>query len=90
MFGDGGDPPTWWYPARRSLAAALLAGGQPDKALAEANAVLAKWPKDPMSLLVVSRAETAQGRASEAADALKRARSGWSGGALDRVSLNGV
>ena len=90
VFGDGGDPPTWWYPARRSLAAALLAGGQPDKALTEANAVLAKWPKDPMSLLVVSRAETAQGRASEAADALKRARSGWSGGALDRVSLNGV
>eukprot|EP01035_Chromulina_nebulosa_P060261 gene60261-82445_t len=42
VFGDGGDPPTWWYPARRSVAAALLAKGEPDKALAEANAVLAK------------------------------------------------
>ncbi|MES2033134.1 MAG: hypothetical protein V4466_03065, partial [Pseudomonadota bacterium] len=28
-LGDYRDPPPWWYPARRSLAAALLARGQP-------------------------------------------------------------
>lgn len=89
-FGGQNDPPTWWYPARRSLAAALLVGGQPDKALVEANAVLAKWPKDPMSLLVVSRAEAALGRPGPAGDALARARGGWSGGALEQQSLNGV
>lgn len=89
-FGDGGDPPVWWYPAQRSVAAALLADGQADKALAEANAVLAKWPKDPMSLLVISRAEAALGRPAEAKAALDLARAGWAGGALDRVSLNAI
>ena len=87
VFGDGGDPPTWWYPARRSVAAALLAKGEPDKALAEANAVLAKWPKDPMSLLIVARAQTALGKPAEAATAMASARAGWSGEALDGVSL---
>jgi tetratricopeptide (TPR) repeat protein len=90
VFGFGGDPPIWWYPARRSLAAALLAGGKPDQALAEANAVLAKWPKDPMSLLVLSRAEAALGHQAAAADALLRAKAGWSGPAVDGVSLNGI
>ena len=89
-FGDGGDPPTWWYPARRGVAAALLAAGKPDKALAEANAVLAKWPKDPMSLLVVSRAQAALGRQTEADKALAAARDGWAGGPLDRIGLTGI
>lgn len=89
-FGDGGDPPIWWYPTRRSVAAALLAAGKPDKALAEANAVLAKWPRDPMSLLVVSRAEAALGRKGEADKALAAAQAGWAGGALDRVALTGI
>lgn len=90
IFGFGGDPPIWWYPARRSVAAALLAGGKPDQALVEANAVLAKWPKDPMSLVVVARAEAALGRQPASADALARARAGWSGPAVEGVSLNGI
>lgn len=90
VFGFGGDPPIWWYPARRSLAAALLAGGHADQALVEANAVLAKWPKDPMSLLVLSRAEAALGHQPAAVDALTRAKAGWSGGAVEGLSLNGI
>ena len=90
VFGFGGDPPIWWYPARRSLAAALLAGGKPDQALAEANAVLAKWPKDPMSLLLVARAEAALGHQAEAAEALGRARAGWSGPALEGLAPSGI
>ena len=89
-FGDGGDPPTWWYPVRRGVAAALLAGGKPAEALVEANAVLAKWPKDPMTLVIVSRAQTALGDQAAAADALAEARAGWSGAAVEGVSLNGV
>jgi len=90
IFGFGGDPPVWWYPARRSVAAALLADGQPDKALVEANAVLAKWPRDPMSLVIVSRAEAALGRRPAAEAALTRARAGWTGAAVEGLSLNGL
>jgi tetratricopeptide (TPR) repeat protein len=89
-FGDGGDPPTWWYPARRSLAAALLASGQTDKALKEARAVLDKWPRDPLSLLLVARAETALGHPAAAAEALAGAKAGWSGEALEGFSLNRI
>ena len=39
-FGQGGDPPRWWYPVRRSLAAALLARGDAAAAEREASAVL--------------------------------------------------
>ena len=35
------DPPPWWYPVRRSLAAADLAAGKPDDAVREAKASLA-------------------------------------------------
>lgn len=90
VLGEGGDPPTWWYPARRSLAAALLAGGRPDQALAEARAVLAKWPRDPMSLLVVARAEAALGHAVQAAQVLDQARSGWAGGPLEPIRLGEI
>ncbi len=89
-FGDGGDPPMWWYPTRRGVAAALLADGKPAEALVEANAVLAGWPKDPMTLVVVSRAEAALGHQPAAAEALAKARAGWSGAPLDGVSLNGI
>ena len=90
VFGFGGDPPIWWYPARRSLAAALLAGGRAEEARVEANAVLAKWPKDPMSLLVLSRAEAALGHQAAATDALARARAGWSGADVEGLALGGI
>jgi tetratricopeptide (TPR) repeat protein len=34
------DPPAWWYPVRRSLAAALLVAGRPTEALAQADRAL--------------------------------------------------
>ncbi|MBX9731765.1 MAG: hypothetical protein K2X59_10585 [Sphingomonas sp.] len=43
------DPPAWWYPVRRSLAAALLDAGRPAEALAQANAALKCRPLDPIT-----------------------------------------
>ncbi|MBS0362280.1 MAG: hypothetical protein JSR98_12950, partial [Proteobacteria bacterium] len=40
------DPPPWWYPVRRSLAAAELEAGKPADAIREAKASLAGWPDD--------------------------------------------
>lgn len=87
VFGDGGDPPIWWYPVRRSLAAALLADGQVVPALGQARAVLAKWPNDPMSLVVAARAEERLGRAEFAGRDRAVARAGWGAGDPDKASL---
>lgn len=56
-FGAGGDPPRWWYPVRRGLAAALLAQGQAEAADHEAAAVLKAWKLDPIALAIRSKAE---------------------------------
>jgi len=58
-FGQGGDPPRWWYPVRRSLAAALLARGDAKGAEREADAVLKAWKLDPVTLAIRSKAEEA-------------------------------
>ena len=75
-----GDPPQWWYPERRSLAAALLAAGQPVAAAKEADRALKTWPLDPLSLKMKSQAETALGQTADAARDLAQARQGWHGG----------
>ena len=49
-FAAWSDPPIWWYPVRRSLAAALLASGKPQAALIEADAALKRRPRDPVTL----------------------------------------
>ena len=41
------DPPAFWYPVRRDVAAVLLALGRPQEALVEAEATLAMMPKEP-------------------------------------------
>lgn len=43
------DPPAFWYPVRRDAAAALLAMGKGQEAMAEADAALRLFPKDPES-----------------------------------------
>ena len=43
------DPPTWWYPIHRSVAAAWLADGQFAKAAEAAQKSLAAWPSDPLA-----------------------------------------
>lgn len=60
------DPPAWWYPVRRSAAAAWLLDGQYAKAADNATASLKNWPADPLTLLIRSRAEDGQGQGADA------------------------
>jgi tetratricopeptide (TPR) repeat protein len=73
------DPPPWWYPVRRSLAAADLAAGKPDDAAREARKSLGDWPDDALALRVLSEAEARQGHASEAAKDMAQAKKAWRG-----------
>ena len=73
------DPPIWWYPVRRSLAAALLASGNPKDALEQADAALARRPLDPLTLAVRADALAALGRADDAAKDRAVAAKGWHG-----------
>ena len=66
LMVDYSDPPIWWYPPRRSLAAALLADGKPKDALREADAALAQRPLDPVTLSVRADILTALGRSDAA------------------------
>jgi predicted Zn-dependent protease len=78
-FGGWMDPPDWWYPLRRSLAAAYLKSGDFTKAEAEAAASLREWKHDPLALWVLGRAQYALGRAGEGAATLAEARKLWRG-----------
>jgi hypothetical protein len=83
--GFGTDPPPFWYPVRRSLAAAMLARGDAEGARRQLTALFEKWPGDPLALLTLSRVEAALGRTAEAESALARARAGWNGGDVSAV-----
>ena len=74
------DPPKWWFPERRSLAAALLAAGRPAQAAEEAEKALKAWPLEPLTLQVLAKAERAQGKTDAASRDLARARRTWRGG----------
>ena len=75
------DPPAWWYPVRRSLAAALLDAGQPSDALAQANAALKRRPADPVTMALRDRISAALAKTSTpSADTLAR-KHGWRGDA---------
>ncbi|QIL02538.1 hypothetical protein G7078_06865 [Sphingomonas sinipercae] len=54
-FSRFSDPPAWYYPVRRDLAAALLAAGDRAGAIREAQAVLASRPKDPGALQLLRK-----------------------------------
>ena len=77
-FGQGGDPPRWWYPVRRSLAAALLAQGDVAAAERESSTVLGSWKLDPVTLAVRSAAERSRKDERAKLD-WAAARRGWSG-----------
>lgn len=68
------DPPPWWYPVRRSLAAAYLKAGKPAEAAAAARASLAEWPHDGLALRILAQADK-----SSAADYLAEAKRSYSG-----------
>jgi tetratricopeptide (TPR) repeat protein len=86
-FAEKFDPPPWWYPVRRSLAAADLAAGKPDEAIREARASLAAWPEDALALKVLSQAEAKQGHAAEARTHMAQAKRAWRGD-LAKVPLD--
>jgi tetratricopeptide (TPR) repeat protein len=78
-FADQTDPPLWWYPVRRSLAAALLASGDAQGAADEARASLARRPLDPIGLHVLAQAERRLGLVPAADGHAAQARKGYVG-----------
>jgi tetratricopeptide (TPR) repeat protein len=81
------DPPPWWYPVRRSTAAAWLKAGRYADAEREAKASLADWPQDALALRVLSQAEQKLGRSKASKDHLAEARRAWRGD-LREVPIN--
>jgi predicted Zn-dependent protease len=77
--GFGFDPPPFWYPVRRSLAAALLAAGDAEGARRQLAASLERWPGDPLALLTLARAEQALGNVERANLHLGQAQAAWAG-----------
>jgi len=73
------DPPPWWYPVRRSAAAAWLAAGQYQQAVETAQKSLTAWPGDPLALRVLSQAEDKLGRATDAREHAAQALGLWMG-----------
>ena len=80
---EGGDPPIVWYPTRRSLAAALLLKGDAAGARGKILELIEDWPNDPYSYFVLAEAEAALGDSTAAAEARRRSRIEWIGGAMD-------
>lgn len=78
-FSDFSDPPIWWYPVRRDVAAALLAKGDAAGALAAADASLKRRPLDPVALAIRGQAQAKLGAKVSAARDLAEARKGWRG-----------
>jgi len=76
------DPPPWWYPVRRSLAAAYLKAGKPTEAAAAARASLTEWPHDALALRILAQADKAK-----AAEYRAEARKSWQGD-LAKVPLD--
>ena len=85
-FSGFADPPLWWYPVRRSLAAAQLSQGDAEGAIREAKAALILRPADPVSLSILAQAERVQGLTAQADAHLAQARKGWAGD-LSKVTL---
>jgi len=85
VLGEISDPPAWWYPVRRSFAAALLADGRVDDAAAQARKAMVRWPSDPVSLKVLAQSEAVESRADDAKRHMSLAEANWAGD-LSQVS----
>ena len=81
------DPPAWWYPIRRSVAAALLASGNPGAAEVEARQALAEWSRDPQSLRVLADSERKLGETREGQKQIRLAQTNWSG-SIEKLPLS--
>ncbi len=62
-FSSLSDPPAWYYPVRRDLAAALLDAGDAADAAKQAEAALAYRVKDPGTLALLGRLRSATSQA---------------------------
>jgi len=71
------EPPTWHYPVRQSLGAALLAAGRPVEAEGVYRADLARWRENGWSLYGLLASLRRQGRTREAAAVEKRFARAW-------------
>jgi len=78
-LGDSNDPPAWWYPVRRDMAAALLAQGKAQEAMTEADTSLKRRPHDAVALATRAKAEEALGQTRAAAADRADARRSWRG-----------
>jgi len=83
------DPPPFWYPVRRSIAAAHLKAGRFDPAATEARKSLTAWPQDPLALLVLSKAEEGLKQTGAARRHLSEARKVWKGD-LSTIALDTI
>ena len=82
----GNDPPEWWYPVKRSLAAAYFEAGRYDEAANEARASLKHLPQDGLALLVLSLAEERLGQTESAQQHRDEAAKAWLGD-IGRVDI---
>ncbi|WP_084579939.1 hypothetical protein [Sphingomonas azotifigens] len=76
------DPPLWWYPVRRDLAAALLAQGKTREAFAEIEGSLRHRPLDPVALATRGQIQAKLGNASAARRDRAAALARWQGTAV--------
>ncbi|MDF7774462.1 hypothetical protein P1X14_04320 [Sphingomonas sp. AOB5] len=72
------DPPIWWYPVRRDIAAALLAKGDAAGAVREATASLNLRPNDPAALEIRGKAQAKLGNNAASQRDLAQARAALS------------
>ncbi|HVY90633.1 MAG TPA: hypothetical protein VG942_17335 [Hyphomonadaceae bacterium] len=73
------DPPQWWYPVRRSVAAAYLKAGDFAKAEAEADKSLKEWKNDPLALWVKGKAQLGAGHLGAGEATMGEAQDRWLG-----------
>ena len=86
VFATNFDPPPWWYPVRRSVAAAELKAGHADAAAKDAQASLKTWPGDPLALRVLAEAEMSLHR-TDASSQRAAAAKAWCGGKMPGIGL---
>lgn len=88
-LADSWDPPGWWYPVRRSAAAAYLKAGDFAKAQAEAEKSLAGWKHDPLALWVKAKAQASLGRTADSEATNAEARKLWHGD-FDSITVDAI
>jgi hypothetical protein len=71
------EPPSWFYPVRHTLGAALLGAGMPAEAEAVYREDLRQYPNNGRSLFGLAESLRLQGRADEAAEAQRRFEAAW-------------